>query len=453
MAEHIKIGEVSPRIHYTADGVQTRFVYPFPIFENADLKVHADAGGAGGAEEKTLDVDYSVEGAGESTGGAAVFKAPPAAGAAVTLRRSVAIKRTADFQESGEFRAKVINDELDAIAAYSQELSAELARVLRLPDADPDAVLRLPAKAARARKVLGFDADGNAAVSALPMDGLDGLAAGAETAVKSASAAGVSETSARQSAASAQAAAQASAASAASNLFARVRRKAAGDSPYDIVHEGDDGALFTVADDGDVVFQLPSIALALEGERYGFLREGDSHAVKLAPHGADTVNGQTADYMMNPVAGEILVVVADDNDPDNRPRNWIVIPWTQASAGDGLVKTGAAIGLDLAAANAWTGPQRTPPVHAPGGVFDMNTGQDFICAPGADAMLSFTNTAPGQRGMIRLENPQGRAVTLAPGVRAEKSAAKSLSKPGTYNLGYWAHGVGVVDITYSGGLI
>ena len=42
MVEHIRIGDVAPRVHYVADGVQTGFTYPFPIFAEGDLEVRLD---------------------------------------------------------------------------------------------------------------------------------------------------------------------------------------------------------------------------------------------------------------------------------------------------------------------------------------------------------------------------------------------------------------------------
>jgi hypothetical protein len=154
MATHIQIGDVSPRIQYTADGVQTAFTYPFPIFADADVEVYE------GATLKTLTTDYAITGAGNSAGGTVTFAAPPTAAAVVTLKRALAIKRTTDFQESGEFRAKVINDELDYQTAALQQVNDDLGRSLRLADTDAAAALTLPDTAARAGKYLGFDAQG-----------------------------------------------------------------------------------------------------------------------------------------------------------------------------------------------------------------------------------------------------------------------------------------------------
>ena len=42
MAEHIRIGDVAPRVQYAADGTQVAFTYPFPIFAVGDLEVRVD---------------------------------------------------------------------------------------------------------------------------------------------------------------------------------------------------------------------------------------------------------------------------------------------------------------------------------------------------------------------------------------------------------------------------
>lgn len=151
MAEHIQIGDVSPRIQYTADGEQTEFTYPFPIFAVPDLEVYL-----GGVLQES---GYMVSGAGLSTGGLCVFDTAPADGAVVTLRRRLAIARTADFQESGDFRAKVINDELDRLVAMVQQVADDAKRTLKLAPTDGDAEFMLPAKEDRKGKVLTFDAE------------------------------------------------------------------------------------------------------------------------------------------------------------------------------------------------------------------------------------------------------------------------------------------------------
>src|SRR3989338_135946 len=122
MADHIQIGDIAPRIQYVANGTQVQFTYPFPIFVTADLEVYL------GTVKQTSG--YTVAGAGSSAGGSVTFTVAPTNGAVVTLRRRIAIQRTSDFQESGEFRAKVINDELDYQTAALQQVADDASRTI-----------------------------------------------------------------------------------------------------------------------------------------------------------------------------------------------------------------------------------------------------------------------------------------------------------------------------------
>jgi hypothetical protein len=138
MAEsgHIQITTTPPRVQYLADGVQTLFVFPFPIFNADNLQVYID----GLLQSGT----YTATGVGASHGGSIAFLTPPAASARVTIRRLLPLQRTSDFQEGGDFRAKTLNDELDYQTAALQQVGTDMERGLRLPPADPDVNTTLP---------------------------------------------------------------------------------------------------------------------------------------------------------------------------------------------------------------------------------------------------------------------------------------------------------------------
>ena len=164
MADHIQIGDIAPRKRYVADGVQSLFTYPFPIFKAGDLEVYLD--------DALQETGFAVSGAGQDLGGEVTFDAAPAAGTAVTLRRRLTIARQADFQESGAFRARVINDELDFLIAALQQVADDTRRSLQLSPTDPDAVLTLPDRAARGGAFLAFDEEGNPVAGAGSVGGL-----------------------------------------------------------------------------------------------------------------------------------------------------------------------------------------------------------------------------------------------------------------------------------------
>lgn len=153
MADHIKIGDITPweQTEQTVAGNKD-FQFNFPIFRDEDLEVYVDD------ELLTLATDYTVAGAGDDDGGTITMTTAPAVGAVITRRRRIAIQRTSDFQDSGEFRAKVLNDELDYVIAVVQQVANDIVRSLVTAPTDPAGNLVLPALEDRKGRVLGFDA-------------------------------------------------------------------------------------------------------------------------------------------------------------------------------------------------------------------------------------------------------------------------------------------------------
>ena len=156
MAEHIRIGDVAPRVQYVGDGSRVAFTYPFPIFQADELEVRVDGlvqlGGV------------TVSGAGNSEGGAATLATAPATGSTVTLRRRIRVERSTDFQDNGVLRARTLNDELDRLVAVLQEQQEVLDATLRQDPAEVGGQFILPLRNSRANRLLGFDATGNAVV-------------------------------------------------------------------------------------------------------------------------------------------------------------------------------------------------------------------------------------------------------------------------------------------------
>lgn len=172
MADHVRIGDITPwqQTVQTVAGT-TVFAFGFPIFRAEDVQVFIDDGPA-----LTLAADYTVSGAGEDEGGTVTLTAAPAVGAVITMRRRLAIQRTTDFQESGEFRANVLNDELDYQTAVIQQIANDIARSLVTAPTDPAGNLTLPTLSSRRGRFWWWDnATGNPALAA----GIAGVAVSA----------------------------------------------------------------------------------------------------------------------------------------------------------------------------------------------------------------------------------------------------------------------------------
>ncbi|MGB1547120.1 MAG: hypothetical protein ACPHIA_01120 [Alphaproteobacteria bacterium] len=152
----LTVGDVRPRVQYTANGVQTSFGYPFPIFDAAELEVFFDDGGT--------PTSHTITGVGNSSGGNIVFDSPPANGTRITIRRDMPVERNTDFQEGGDFRASVINEELDKLTMFIQTVESLSKDALRQNVHDIDTDMVLPPVATRADKLLGFGQFGEPAV-------------------------------------------------------------------------------------------------------------------------------------------------------------------------------------------------------------------------------------------------------------------------------------------------
>lgn len=153
MSDHIKMPEIPPIVRYAANGVQTVFEYPFPIFAGEDLKVYFD-----GAPQYA---GFDVADAGDTSGGSVTFDLPPADGVILTLERRLPLERMTDFLEGGDFSAQAINNELDYLTASVQQVDRRLSPMLRYSDHENPAGTILPSRESRANKALGFDGDGN----------------------------------------------------------------------------------------------------------------------------------------------------------------------------------------------------------------------------------------------------------------------------------------------------
>lgn len=152
-SDHIKITPVEPVIRYVANGLQTVYDFPFPVFASEDIKIYLDGA--------PLYSTYDIAGAGQTAGGTVTFDTAPANGTVITIMRRLPFERMTDFLEGGDFSARSINNELDYLTAGIQQVNRDLSPMLRYSDHETPAQTILPDRLTRANKALGFDGDGN----------------------------------------------------------------------------------------------------------------------------------------------------------------------------------------------------------------------------------------------------------------------------------------------------
>lgn len=158
----LTVGDITPRVQYTASAGQTTFAYAFPIFATSDLKVYI------GSTLKSLTTHYTVTGAGTSSGGNVVLGSGASAGEVITIYRDLPVARSSDYQTGGTFRAETLNDDLDKLAMMIQQVEYDLNnRVLRFGQFTTGIPLSefTESDTDRANKVLSFSSTGDPTIT------------------------------------------------------------------------------------------------------------------------------------------------------------------------------------------------------------------------------------------------------------------------------------------------
>jgi len=115
------------RVDYTGDGVEDTFAYTFKIFAGGDLDVYVDG------VLQTLNVDYTVTGAGNPSGGNVVFEAGsiPANGATIAIIRVLDLTQETDYVEGDKFAAETHENALDKLTMICQQIKETFGRALK----------------------------------------------------------------------------------------------------------------------------------------------------------------------------------------------------------------------------------------------------------------------------------------------------------------------------------
>lgn len=136
----------------TGNGVTTVFPYDFKISQAADIEVQVDG------VVKTLNVDYTVSGVGNESGGNVTMTVAPANLTSVVRRRNMVLVRTTDYQDQGELPAATLDTDIDAAVLMIQQVNEKTERTLIMPASVVGVSTEVPKP--EATKVLAWNADG-----------------------------------------------------------------------------------------------------------------------------------------------------------------------------------------------------------------------------------------------------------------------------------------------------
>lgn len=216
MADY-NINAVTRRVVYTGSAGVGPYAFTFEILDDDDLAVYFNS------TKLTKTTDYNVTINANGTGSVTLVvnvggnvPQTPVASDAVIVVGARDIERTTDFVTAGDLLASSLNEQLDSLTIFDQQIAEEEKRTLQAPVYDPAHVdeggtldMTLPAKADRAGKTLQFNATTGNPEAGPTIDEVANAQTYATNAATSATASASSATAAASSATSAAASATA----------------------------------------------------------------------------------------------------------------------------------------------------------------------------------------------------------------------------------------------------
>lgn len=144
---------------FECTGGETVFAVTFPVFAAGDVQVMRLR--AGVTVTLTNPGDYTLSGVGNPSGFTVTLTAAAQAGDLIVVVSAQPVARSSQWTDGQALRAQALNAEFARWWIAAQQIARDVGRGLRLPLTDGIVALELPAKAVRANRVLGFDANGN----------------------------------------------------------------------------------------------------------------------------------------------------------------------------------------------------------------------------------------------------------------------------------------------------
>ena len=145
------------KARFLGSGSAGPFTFDFRFFANSEINV-IKTSTAGADTDLTETTDYTVAGAGSSTGGSVTLVTALATGEALTIYRVVEPVQTTSIRNQGAFFPEIHETVFDKLTMMVQQLSDSVKRALKLPVASTDEK-ELPA-GDYTNKLLAFDANG-----------------------------------------------------------------------------------------------------------------------------------------------------------------------------------------------------------------------------------------------------------------------------------------------------
>lgn len=154
------------RADYNGNSVTTLFSVPFYFVDPTHLTVLSTVIATGVSTVLTLATNYTVSGAGVSTGGSITMLSAPASTVRLTILRNVPYLQNTHYVPNDPFPATSHEAALDLLTMEAQQINEILSRTVTFPSSDPTGIgATIPNSVARAGKVFAFDSTGAPSVA------------------------------------------------------------------------------------------------------------------------------------------------------------------------------------------------------------------------------------------------------------------------------------------------
>ncbi len=154
------------RADYNGNGVTTLFSVPFYFVDQTHLTVLSTVIATGVSTALTLATNYTVSGAGVSTGGSITILTAPAGTVRITILRNVPYLQNTHYVPNDPFPATSHEAALDLLTMEAQQINEILGRTVTFPSSDPTGIgATIPNAVTRAGKVFAFDSTGAPSVA------------------------------------------------------------------------------------------------------------------------------------------------------------------------------------------------------------------------------------------------------------------------------------------------